>query len=78
MSLLTLELKNDSDLELIIAFAKRLNIMVLDIKKTKTDSKQSPVYWLDQLADAGGVKAIANPSEWQKKIRTDKPLFNRD
>lgn len=78
MSLLTLELKNDSDLELLIAFAKRLNIMVLEIKQAKTETKQSPVYWLEQLADTGGVKSISDPSAWQKKIRADKPLFNRE
>ena len=78
MSLLTLELKNDSDLELFVAFARRMNIVVLDIKQTISENKQSPVYWLEQLANKGGVKSIPDPSDWQKEIRTDKKLFNRE
>ncbi len=78
MSQLTLELKNDNDLELLIAFAKRLNIMVLDIKRVQTKSKQSPVFWLEKLASEGGTKSIENPSIWQNEVREDKSLYNRD
>ena len=78
MSLLTLELKNEGDLNLFISFAKRLNVTILDIKQTKKNEKQSPVIWLEKIAKKGGVKSISNPSEWQKEIRTDPILPNRD
>jgi hypothetical protein len=78
MSLLTLELKNEADLDLFISFAKRLNVTILDIKQTKKNEKQSPVIWLEKIAKKGGVKSISNPSEWQREIRTDPVLPNRD
>lgn len=78
MSILTLELKNESDLKLLVDFAKRLNISILEIKKSKTINKQSPLYWLDKLANNGGVASISDPSAWQKEVRNDKPLLNRE
>jgi len=80
MSLLTLELKSESDLELLISFAKRLNAVILDITKTQTttDPKQNPVAWLEKIAKNGGIQSITNPSEWQKEIRMDSVLLNRE
>ncbi|MBK6607632.1 MAG: hypothetical protein IPG24_19650 [Leptospiraceae bacterium] len=78
MSIVTLELKNDLDLELLIAFAQRLDVAVLSIHQSKQNRKRQPVYWLEELAKIGGVKSIPNPSEWQKQVRTDKPLFGRE
>ena len=78
MSLLTLELKNEADLNLFISFAKRLNVTILDIKQTQITEKQSPVLWLEKIAIKGGVKSISDPSEWQREIRTEPVLPNRD
>jgi hypothetical protein len=78
MSLLTVELKNESDLELFLSFAKRLDAAIIDISKTKSNSQQSPVSWLERIAKKGGVKTISNPSEWQRDTRKDKILPNRD
>jgi len=78
MSLLTVELKNEADLDLFISIAKRLNAAILDITQTKTNDKLSPVSWLEKIAKKVGVKSIANPSEWQKEIRADSILPNRD
>ena len=37
------------------------------------DDKKSPLYWLDQIRNRGGVSyAIANPSEWQWEIRSER------
>ncbi|GEM_PF-1184987 len=78
MSLLTLELKNEGDLNLFISFAKRLNVTILDINQTIINEQESPVLWLEKIAKKGGIKSISNPSEWQKEIRTDPILPNRD
>ena len=78
MSLLTLELKNEADLDLFISFAKRLNVNILDIKNIENIEKLSSVLWLEKIAKKGGIKSISNPSEWQKEIRTDPILPNRD
>ena len=40
MSVLTLELNNDADLDLFISFAKRLNAGILDITQSKTIEKK--------------------------------------
>ena len=37
------------------------------------DDKKSPLYWLDQIRNRGGVSyAIQNPSEWQRDIRSER------
>jgi hypothetical protein len=33
---------------------------------------------LERLAQAGGVQSINDPVEWQREIRTDRPLFGRE
>lgn len=78
MSLLTLELKNEADIDLFVSFAKRLNAVIIDISQTKSNAKQSAVLWLDKIAEKGGINSISNPSDWQKEIRKDNILPNRD
>jgi len=78
MSLLTLELENEADLDLLIAFAKRLNAIILDTNHAKAFEQQSPVSWLEQIAKKGGIKSILQPSEWQREIRTDNYLPKRN
>jgi hypothetical protein len=46
-------------------------------KKTKKITpldNQSPIYWLEQLAQMGGVSSIEDPVEWQRNIRQDRKL----
>jgi hypothetical protein len=78
MSLLTLELKNDEDLDLILALANRVNAIVHKIDKSIKSSNQGPVYWLEKIAEKGGITSIEDPSEWQKEIRKDKVLAFRE
>ena len=35
---------------------------------------ESPIYWLEQLAQIGGISSIENPVEWQRTIREDRKL----
>ena len=77
MKIVTLELKNDNDLDLLIAFTKRLDGEILNIEQTGNELTQGPVYWLNELAKKGGVSSISDPSEWQKEQRKDKNLANR-
>lgn len=78
MSIVTLELKDDSDLELLIAFARRLNVKVLQVTGKPSEIKKDPIYWLEELVKLGGVKSISNPSEWQREIRKDRVLDGRE
>ncbi len=78
MSYLILETQNKSDIELIIAYAKKINAKVVEITQAKKNEDASPMDWLEKLAKKGGVQSIENPIIWQKEIRNDKPLLNRE
>jgi hypothetical protein len=71
MSVLTLELNNDADLEL-------LNASIVEITEGSSERSEHPISWLERLAQKGGVKAISNPTEWQRETRTERNLPNRD
>lgn len=72
MKLVTLELKHDEDVELLVAFAKRIDGEILNIKETSAETRQAPVYWLDELARKGGMSTINDPSEWQRTEKTER------
>ncbi len=73
MSLLTIEIKNNEDFELILSFAKRLNAVIIDISAPlQKKNIESAVSYLDKIAQKGGVSEITDPSEWQREIRTNK------
>lgn len=78
MNKIILEIPNKKDMELLIAFAKRLNAIVIDKKSKQTLKKKSPVYWLEQLVNIGGIKSIKEPVEWQREVRKDRKLSLRD
>jgi hypothetical protein len=51
-----------------------------DAAEPNVDGALSPLYWLDQIRNRGGLTyTIENPSEWQREIRRlDKTLYGRD
>lgn len=75
MSKLVLDIPNQSALDEIIALTKKLEITVIDIEKT---TNNSPFAYLKKIADNGGVATIKNASDWQKEIRQERDLYNRD
>jgi alkyl hydroperoxide reductase subunit AhpC len=75
MSRLVLEFSDEQDLNLLITLAKKLNAKVIEVSK---DEVNSSVYWLEQIAKNGGIQAINNPSEWQRNLRNDNKLPNRE
>lgn len=74
MAKLVLEISNQKDLELLLSFAKRLRVNVLEVDK----QEQSPVFWLEKLAEIDSFKDINDPVEWQQNIRKERPLPFRD
>ena len=76
MSRITLEVAN-KDISLLIALAERLNASVVEVSEAKKASNKSPIYWLEKLANNGGVKSIPDPEKWQKETRKDKKLSKR-
>jgi len=74
MTKLVLEIPNQKDLELLLSFAKRLKVNVLEIEQ----QEKSPIYWLEQLSKIDSFKEIEDPVSWQRNIRTDRKLPFRD
>lgn len=79
MSTIILESANQQDTQLLLDFAKRLNINIVAVKKQDKESKKtSAFHWLEQLsAMETETGDIANHVEWQRNIRNDRPLLNR-
>ena len=71
MTKVVLEIPNQQDLQLLLAFAKRLQANVLQIS---TSQEQSPVYWLEQLAAMNSFEDITDPVAWQREQRIERPL----
>jgi len=74
MAKLVLEISNQKDLELLLSFAKRLKVNILEVDK----QEQSPVFWLEQLAKIDSFKDIDDPVEWQRNTRKERELPFRD
>ena len=75
MSKIVLEMPNSSAIDEIIALTKKLEGIVIDVEIT---SKKSPFIYLQKISKNGGISSIEDASAWQKEIRTDKNLYNRD
>jgi len=67
MAKLVLEISNQKDLDLLLSFAKRLKINVVEVDK----QEQSPVFWLEKLAEIDSFKGIDDPVEWQRNVRKE-------
>lgn len=74
MTKLILEVPNQQDLELLLAFAKRLKVNVLQVNKLE----QSPIYWLEQLAAINCFEDLKDPVAWQREQRAERVLPFRD
>lgn len=75
MTKIVLEIPNQGDLQLLIAFAKQLNATVVEIKEKKNiEAKKSPIYWLEELSKIESFKEIISPLEWQRAVRKDRTL----
>lgn len=73
---ITIQLHNPSDIQLLLAFLHRIGAEV--IREEQDAPSVSAVHWLEVLAQEGGIKAIADPSEWQREIRKERPLSFRE
>jgi len=74
MTKLVLEIPNQKDLELLLSFAKRLKINILEIDR----QEKSPVFWLEQLSKMETFKDIDDPVIWQRNIRKERKLPFRE
>lgn len=75
MSKIILDIPDTSSLDEIIALTKKLDGTVIEIEK---QSVGLPFQYLKKIADNGGIASIKDASIWQKEIRQEKDLYNRD
>jgi len=80
MRTITLEISNSEDAEMIIALAKRLNLRILKNSDDELlERSQKALMIMRQIAERGTIsELIPDPVAWQKEIRKDKPLLNRE
>lgn len=68
---LTLDIENEQDLFLILSFAQRIGIKVLD----KEDSEKKGLDYHKKIIYKGITKSsFGDPIIWQKETRTDRNL----
>jgi hypothetical protein len=80
MRTIILEISNSEDAEMIIALAKRLNLRILKNSDDELlERSQRALKIMSQIAERGTIsELIPDPVAWQKEIRKDKLLFNRE
>lgn len=72
MERVTLEIQNPGDVDLIISFARRIGIKIIDEKTVNEPGslKRSR----EIIANGCDISIFGNPVKWQKKIRKDRNL----
>ena len=80
MRTIILEISDSEDAEMIIALAKRLNLRILKNSDDELlEKSQRALKIMSQIAERGTIsELIPDPVAWQKEIRKDKLLFNRE
>ena len=80
MRTIILEISDSEDAEMIIALAKRLNLRILKNSDDELlERSQRALKIMSQIAESGTIsELIPDPVAWQKEIRKDKLLFNRE
>lgn len=80
MRTIILEISDSADAEMIIALAKRLNLRILKNSDDELlERSQRALKIMSQIAERGTIsELIPDPVAWQKEIRKDKLLFNRE
>lgn len=81
MQTIILKVKNESDISLLISLAKRLGISI--VAKTENVAKETDntelFAYLHKLRKNNKLFShVDNPVVWQKEMRKDRKLLNRD
>jgi hypothetical protein len=56
----------------------RVHVTVLEEETPREERGEQMAETLSKLAESGAFSAIDDPSEWQRKIRQDRPLPGRE
>jgi hypothetical protein len=70
---------NRKKLDQVEMLAIKLELSVTKIqKKKKAKNSQNLLKLMRDKASTGGITSIKDPVEWQKTLREDKPLYERE
>ena len=73
MTRITLEIKKDSDLQLVLLLANRIGLKVLGSNEVPMSLQERQAY-LDIIARGGDTTYINDPVRWQKEQRMERDL----
>lgn len=73
-----MDIKNKSDLNLILNLTERLEINIQREKNTLTlkSSGKQLAEILEKLTEKDGIKSIKDAMKWQREIRADRKLLS--
>jgi hypothetical protein len=77
MQRITVEIENNSDLQLLLLLAQRIGLKIVPPFVSKIDDQERQKH-LSIIAKGGDVSYIVDPMEWQKEQRIDRALPFRD
>lgn len=77
MQRITIEIEQNSDLQLLLLLAQRIGLKIISPLFVKTNAKERE-HHLKIVEKGGNVSYIENPMEWQREQRKDRDLPFRD
>lgn len=81
MQTITIRVKNDNDISMLMRIAEQLGISIItkQVSKVKSTDNSDLFYSLHNFRKKNELfKGIENPATWQKEIRKERKLLNRE
>lgn len=75
MERITLEIYNSRDVDLLISFAKRIGITIVDEKKIIDESELK--HSRSVIEKGCDISSFGDPVKWQRKVRKDRKMPSR-
>lgn len=76
MERITLEIDNPKDADLLLSFAKRIGVTIVDEKRVKA---ASAIKRSRSIIDKGcDISSYGDPVAWQRKARKDRKMASRE
>ena len=75
MERITLEIYNSRDVDLLISFAKRIGITIVDEKKIIDESELK--HSRSVIEKGCDISSFGDPVKWQRKVRKDRKMHSR-
>jgi len=75
MERITLEIHNSRDVDLLISFAKRIGITIVDEKKILDESELK--HSRSVIEKGCDISSFGDPVKWQRNVRKDRKMPSR-